>query len=195
MSEPIAERFRHNAARVRRLVALHDAVPSVAGAGPGDAADVLRSAVVFLHAALEDLVRNLVELRLPHAGPDVLRRIPLAGLRRGEKFTLGELARFRGATVGDVIRRSVDAHLATASYGNMGDILIALDQAGIEAEPLHSHRGAIAALMARRHLIVHRADLQTTASGHAHRPLARGDVVVWIEAVEAAGDALAALAS
>ena len=62
----IRERFERNLQRVRSLVALFS---SLTGAGRGRASveieDILRSAVVLLHASLEDLLRGIANVRMP----------------------------------------------------------------------------------------------------------------------------------
>ena len=65
----IRQRFGENLDRVRNLVSLYS---SSVGVGQGrrtvQDADILRAAVVLLHATLEDLLRSLAEWKLPHRG-------------------------------------------------------------------------------------------------------------------------------
>src|SRR5437588_8261871 len=88
--------FTANLGRVSNLVKLYE---NTSGRGKGrkavHEADVLRAAVVFAHATLEDFIRSICAYFLPHADPSVLDEIPLVGLNasgRPEKFLLGRLA-------------------------------------------------------------------------------------------------------
>ena len=59
------ERFVENIVRVERLINLHSVLAGIATENAAysgyDASDVLRSAVVLLHATLEDLIRKRTE--------------------------------------------------------------------------------------------------------------------------------------
>lgn len=105
---------QRNLERVRNLVTLYTDKLGGIGSGrkPVHSTDVLRSAVVFLHGTLEDFLRDLARLRLPHASEHTLNEIPLVGAKgRVEKFYLGRLARHREESVYDVIERSVSEYL------------------------------------------------------------------------------------
>ena len=69
IADDIRGRFQDNLARVRRMV---EAYESGAGKGKGRRSvkhtDLLRAAVILLHATLEDLLRNLCEWKMP-GGP------------------------------------------------------------------------------------------------------------------------------
>jgi hypothetical protein len=70
--------------------------------------DILRAAVVLLHATLEDFLRYIGALYLPEGNEETLNRISLAGTHeRPEKFFLGRLAQHRGKTVDALIVESV----------------------------------------------------------------------------------------
>lgn len=58
----LEERFRINLDRVRSVVALYDQVTGPSPGRPGvQESELLRVAVVYLHAAPEDLLRGLAE--------------------------------------------------------------------------------------------------------------------------------------
>jgi hypothetical protein len=131
-------------------------------------ADLLRAAVVLLHASLEDFLRSLAFIYLPNAGEEVLNSIPLAATTPGrpEKFLLGRLAKFRGQTVDDVIRRSVVEYLERSNYNNTSDIIALLTAMEVDLEKVRPTFADLDAMMKRRHQIVHRADrLETTGRG------------------------------
>lgn len=110
--DEIRSRFLNNLVRVTNLV---DVYSSKSGKGRGrrpvQDTDILRAAVVLLHATLEDLLRSLAEWRLPTAKPEALAEIPICGTKRGARIGLQELAGFRGETINEIIVRSVREHL------------------------------------------------------------------------------------
>jgi hypothetical protein len=72
----------------KSLVAANPAAKSI------HATDLLRAAVVFLHASLEEVLRALSVATLSHTDAAVINEIPLTGVSRSgrpEKFFLGEL--------------------------------------------------------------------------------------------------------
>lgn len=134
----LTDRFEFNLGRVGGII---DASERLGAPGAGrpsvQRTDLLRSAVLFLHAALEDLLRGVAEERLPSAGGEVLERIPLVAPgsdRPSLKFSLRELAAFRGETVSSVIREAVNAHLRHANYNNTAEIANLLNQIGFAKE-------------------------------------------------------------
>jgi hypothetical protein len=194
----LEERFRANLDRVRNVVTLYD---RVTGPSPGRASvqesELLRVAVVYLHAALEGLLRGLAEWRLPVASPDVLSQMPFAGGDgRKTTLTLGDLAAYRGQPVEEVISMSVIAYLARSSYNNPDDIARLLGQIVLTQEVrkrLMAARAArLSVIMSRRHQIAHRLD-RNEASGrghHAATSLGRTTVERWIGVVRQFGKEL-----
>ena len=110
VKDEISRRFVVNLARVRGLITSYEqALPGVQGRPTVATTDILRGAVVFLHASLEDLLRSILEWKLPStAKPEHLDDVPLDG-ERLRKYTLGDVARHPGTTVDDLIDRSVKA--------------------------------------------------------------------------------------
>lgn len=77
-----ANRFRANCERVFRLFAVARVCDHMPPTQPGpppcpEACDVLRAAIVLLHAAFEDFLRSLAKQLVPDATPDVLSAIPV----------------------------------------------------------------------------------------------------------------------
>ena len=188
MKNQIQERLRRNLARVRHLVASYTLL---AGAGQGrrpvNTSDLLRAATVFLHAALEDLLRSIELWKLPAAGEDRLNQIALAGMTgRAEKFALGKLASHRGKTVDALIAESVIQYLDRSNYNDTEDIAAVLRLAGVIPEDVNRHFGQLSELMKRRHHIVHQAD-KNERPGHGQfqaRSIGTATVNRWLEAVE-----------
>lgn len=200
--DDIDQRFRANIARVRGLVTTFE---SLAGKGRGRStvadADVLRAAVVFLHATPEDLLRSSEELRLPIAKAEAFRRpgspgdswlhLPEPGDDKGKmKFTMVDLARFRGQTVDAIFEQAVDRYLTISNYNNVGDIKTTLDRTNLITAWMDSDALRLSAMMARRHWIAHRADVnQKRGSGqHAAKHIAKQDVLNWVACVESLGE-------
>jgi len=187
----IMERFSANIGRVKRLITIYQ---QLAGPGRGrpsvEEADLLRAAVVLLHAALEDLLRSIEEVRLPLAAPRAFTRIPFPGTRSAEKITLVELAAFRGQAVDDVFRLAVDTHLEHSNYNNIEEIVGVLDRVGITAGWAKTGKSLIGSMMKRRHWIAHRADRNPVAGPGHHRTLSLGYNLVrlWTASVETFGN-------
>ena len=154
-----------------------------------DTSDILRSAVVFLHAALEDFLRSLLEWKLPSAHASSLKDIPLAGKKPRSSFTLGDLARFRGSSVDALIALSVADHLERSNFNNPGEVASVLESIGCTRSLLNPYRDKLGPMMKRRHWIVHRADRNNaTGSGHhAALGLKRATVETWSIAVREFG--------
>lgn len=125
------------------------------------AQDVLRAAVVFLHASLEEVVRNLFVRRLPNVTPEKLNEIPLASdprSRRPTKILLGSLVQYRGEFVDNVIKKSIDAYVDSFNLNNSDELARCLELAEIDFTSLRPHFPALHELMQRRHQIVHQMD-------------------------------------
>lgn len=186
MNSEISERFNGNVARVRHLVELYE---TFSGPGRGrravDSSDVLRAAVVLLHAAVEDLLRSLERRSLPRANAEVLNEIRLTGAD-GPKFPLGALAMHRGKSVDDLIDASVAEHLERATYNNAHELAAMVTRSGGDPARVREFFPTLTAMMERRHSIVHRADReQPSGSGH-HRAksLSKAQVRDWVNVAE-----------
>jgi hypothetical protein len=146
---------KSNINRIARLVA--------AGAAQPDFEDLLRAAIVFMHATVEDLLRTVGQATLPDAPEDVLNNIPLVGSKdslRGEKFWLGRLAAFRGRAVDDVIIDSVRTYLERLTFNTTTDVATYLTACGFSQEAMSVVTPSLPQLdelMTRRHQIVHRS--------------------------------------
>lgn len=196
MKAEIESRFAENLERVKHLVDVYQNAATGPGRRPVETTDVLRAAVVFLHATLEDLLRSLLDWKLPQAAAVHLKEVPLVGKKPRTTFTLDELAPFRGKTVDDLIARSVSASLEQSNFNNPAEVDRVLERIVLPTTLLDPYRDKLGPMMKRRHWIVHRAD-RNTASGrghHAARPLQQAAVENWSQAVEQFGkDVLAKL--
>lgn len=197
MKATIESRFDQNISRVRNLVDLYSEY--LMGDGPGrrghSKTDVLRAAVVMLHASMEDLLRSIAYWKLPSAPSEVLSGIPLVSTAPATKFNLGALSAHRGQTVDEVIESSVNGYLERSNYNNTDEVASFLSNVQIDVEQIRPHFNNIDAVMKRRHQIVHRADQDDNAAGRGnHRVTSIGHRTVndWVFYVEQFGHAVLA---
>lgn len=199
MRDDLRERFNTNLARAENFYALY---VGFAGTGAGRAAvsdvDILRAAVVFMHAAVEDLLRTVAYEQLPLASPTVLAELPIPTVTKpqGEsKVTLGQLAQYRTRSIIDLIKDAVDLHLERKTYNNVPEILRLLEQIGVSPAGWdNKERANINAMMTRRHQIVHRVDWNQSR-GQGHHPavsLRRSAVDKWLVSARRFGEFLIA---
>ena len=169
--DDIVQRANENLGRVENLIKLYeDDLPGEgSGRRPQNSTDVLRAAVVFLHATLEDFLRSLEKQLLP---PNIteaeLRKIPLAnsGLN-ASKFWLDDLLPFKGQSIDDVLDKSISDHLDKRSYNDKEAIFQAVSRIGINPDDIGVNFGDLDEMAKRRHHIVHQADRnESTGSGH-----------------------------
>lgn len=150
-----------NLSRVESLIKLAGEYRSH-NANPVYKEDLLRAAVVLLHATLEDCLRFFGSVCLPYCGEGVLDSIPLVGtpeLQRGQKFNLGRLVQHRGKTIDHVITESVEAHLDRISFSNTSEIASLLQSLKVDIKLVDTYFPKLDELIKRRHQIVHKADL------------------------------------
>jgi hypothetical protein len=194
MKDRIVGRFTENIARVRNLVDIYSTHLSGSGGGrrSHSKTDVLRAAVVLLHAATEDLLRSLAYWKLPSASGEVLAKIPLIATGPAAKFSLGDLSAHRGKAVDAVISESVNGYLERSNYNNTDEVASLLTSIGVSVVRVSTHFTQLAEVMSRRHLIVHRADRDETGGRGNHSVRSIGPVTVsnWITGVEGFGIAL-----
>ncbi len=196
VKDEISRRFDLNITRVRSLITSYEAaLPGVQGRPTVTTTDILRGAVVFLHASLEDLLRSILEWKLPSTTtPEHLADVPLEG-EKPRKYTLADVAKHRGKSVDELIERSVKASLERSNFNDVDEVAQVLQKSGVATAALDTHGSDLAAMMKRRHWIVHRAD-RNSAQGQgqfAAQSLHPTTVRAWVVSVEAFGKALLAL--
>lgn len=198
----VTQRFAINVARVRGLLVSFKKLTkrrSTPDEPPSDPIDILRAAVVLLHATLEDLLRSLEELLLRNPTRADLHGIPFPGAgdrARGDaKITLVDLhTRFRGMPVDKVIQKAVDAHLNHLTYNNVADIKEAITRLRLPRDTFPPRlEQPLAVMIERRHMVAHRADV---ASSNPYNfryleglgALTLSEVDSWTRAVEQLGN-------
>jgi hypothetical protein len=177
-----------NLSRVESLITTYESHPDAKGRGrkTAEVLDILRAAVVLLHASLEDLLRGVAAWKLPAAGKDVLDGIPIVGVGSNKKVLLGDLAQHRGKKVEELIHSSIEAYLSRSTYNNTGDIADLLKSVDVDVANVNARFKGLGQIMERRHQIVHRADrqLRVTGSGdHEVRAINKIQVRAWVEDV------------
>ena len=151
--------------------------------------DILRAAVVLLHATLEDFLRFLGGRYIPSGGEEVLNRMSLvdsSSVLHPEKFLLGKLAEHRGKTVDQLIAESVQAHLDKRSFSSIKDITSLLASVGIPSSEVEKYYPTLNDLIVRRHEIVHRGDLIPSEREQSERevqPIEATKVEKWYDTV------------
>lgn len=170
MKQQISQRFDRNIARVKNLVSIYRTQLARAGQGrrSHQETDVLRAAVVLLHAALEDVLRSLAYWKLPTAQAAVLDQIPIVG-GTAMKVSLGTLSAHRGKSIDELIKASTDASLERSNYNNPGEVSSLLQAIGLNTVPLAPYMAGLEDAMKRRHRVVHRADENPNPGRGNHR--------------------------
>jgi len=188
MHEEIQSRLGANLDRVRAIVEVYQ---ERAGTGPGRRSvatvDLLRAAVVFLHATLEDVLRSALEWKWPQStAREHLADIPLVGHRK-PKIELADLLPHRGKTIDDVIRQSIETQLERSNFNNVGEVKAALKRAGLDPALVAPYQTRLAGMIGRRHNIVHHAERHDSVGPgrHGAGSLARTVVATWVDAVDA----------
>jgi len=198
MKDKLRQTLDANLARVESLVSSYESHPDARGRGRKDTAvlDILRAAVVLLHASLEDLLRGIAEWKLPSASKEVLDEIPIVGRDSAtKKLTLGDFVVHRGKTVDTVFEESVESYLQRSNYNNTDDIAKVLGSVDIDVSKVNSRFSDLQVMMLRRHQIVHRADRKAKVSGsgdHAVSAINKHLVRSWATAVREFGIAVLA---
>jgi hypothetical protein len=163
------DRITVNLVRTENLVRLADEIyPNPPAGLQLYRQDIIRAAVVFLHATLEDFLRHVGSMYLANSSEEVLNRVALVGtsdVLRPEKFFLGRLASHRGKSVDQLISESVSAYLDRVSFSDTGEVSRLLEAIGVPLDPIRGLYASLSGLMSRRHQIVHKGDLLDTPNG------------------------------
>jgi hypothetical protein len=190
MKALLKTRFDESLARVNNIVDIYEdkLAGDRQGRRPVGSTDILRSAVVFLHATVEEFLRGILEWQLPNQAELTLNGIPLVGSPSGraDKFSLGRLAAHRGKTVDALIEESVTSHLTRSNFNSVDEVCAALNSVGLNPEPCRPQFAQLKDLMERRHQIVHRADRNPNIGPgqQAATSIGRHTVREWAQAAQ-----------
>lgn len=146
--------------------------------------DMLRSAVVLLHASLEDFLRSLAKIFFPYDDAKEFENIPMPGDNKVNpgKYTLGAFVAYRDVTINQLLEDSVDQWLNKQSFNNCSDVMSMLSKINIETKPVQEFMSKINEMMQRRHRIVHYADRHENASDCLN-DITKEQVLDWRENV------------
>ena len=178
------ERFGANASRVFGLLDLHTQLSRYdSPVSMDERSDILRSAVVLLHACLEDYLRTAAIAYFPLGEADAWDEIKLVGEKKGQ-LSLANLAKFRNESVESVLRKSIEEYWNLQSFGTIEKIKGLLNRLKIDSDFSELHP-CMRELIERRHSIVHDADrspIECDATGMVNR-ISVDQVTEWTKAV------------
>lgn len=127
--------------------------------------DILRICIVYIHATIEDCMRNILYYRLQITNDSsLLNSIGFYNEilnRRIEKFQLGDLLKYKNITIDDFIKKSINQYVEYQTYNNTTDIARVFNQFKIPLEPISDILPQLDKIIKRRHDIVHNSDLET----------------------------------
>jgi hypothetical protein len=110
--EQVIKRFKFNIKRVENLTKIYSALSEKRIQGIQYREDILRAAVVMLHAAMEDLLRGVLKKHLINANPEYLKDIPFdIKDRKTVKIGLSELTKYRRKKVDSLVQKSISDYL------------------------------------------------------------------------------------
>jgi hypothetical protein len=181
------KRFEDNIKRVDGLITLYDRVKNLPKSNDILSTDILRAAVVFLHASQEDYIRSLMsEWLISKGGGSNLEHIPLMGSEgRAEKFSLEKLRRFSDWPVKKLLEESVAQAMSKRSFNQYSEITASMKSISISLRSFDQQK-EINDLIQRRHKIVHEVDQvpQAKSDKQKSKSLQEKTVRLWKEASE-----------
>lgn len=194
MSEAF-DTFNINIFRVRHFVEIYKKQTkcrNTRGRTSTKETDILRSGVVFLHAAIEEYLRavifNIDMLKFKNGDGSVLRDVslPLGDERpkRGEKFCVQELFAFREQSVEEILEKSIRDRVRFITFNNYQQICNELASVGVKIDGFADSKNLDDCII-RRHKIVHEADKNIRNSGKGNyrtSPINTNILQTWIDA-------------
>lgn len=152
--------------------------------------DLLRAAVMFIHSSLEEFFRGLESEYWLDYDIDYLNTIPFyIDGRADKKISLGDLFKLgRGRSVDDFVESMVIKDIyARRNITQISHIINAITRLGITHNLEEAECAKLAALLERRHLIVHQADRRSSPEARGSkgkvRSLKTPEVNDWLQSV------------
>lgn len=153
--------------------------------------DVLRSSVVFTHAAIDNLIRSLYRAYLKACTPGQLDEE--TKINKFDKISYEDLALCKGKSVDQFLEERIEAFLLQKSFNSSDEVFRFLKKFSIEPQISSTRKSQITAMIQRRHKIVHRHD-ENPKKGqrgvHASEDIAGKTVRGWIDASATLIDAI-----
>jgi hypothetical protein len=190
MLEAIKTRLGYNAKRVENLLSLYGEL--AVRKDSSYASDILRSAVVLLHATLEDVIRGLLKWKKMRSNSKALSDITFyLDEKETKSITLAQLAAvddddFEDMTVRTLIKETIRRHYDRETFNNRRQLNHALESLGIVPKKYAAELNVIEPMTKRRHLIVHQGDRGEPADGKHGRltDIDAKDVKAWLVATQ-----------
>lgn len=185
--EQLKRRFDYNIRRVENLIEASKEVK-----GNNCKGDVLRAAVVLLHATTEDVLRTCqYHMLLNSRDEKALENVALDYDDKGSpimRFSLGQVRKHleRQNSIASFIEKRILKHFNSKSYNNAKDLEIAAQNIDVVKETSGRLAKEIEPMMVRRHQIVHQSD-RRPLRGDTHGKLVdiqSSDVLAWINSVK-----------
>ncbi|WP_157356595.1 HEPN domain-containing protein [Leptospira vanthielii] len=196
MKENIETTFQTNISRVRTLISFYSSSQSGNSQNPSLADyDILRSAIVFLHATFEDLLRGVYKWKLSMQGGEKWKKIPLYGLsdkNQFKAFSFEDLYAHKTLSIEELFNKSLEEYLKYTNYNKIEDVVAILSDIGIDKSIFEALFPDLLKLFLRRHNIVHRADRKGTLDNLTTdlTPISDWEVNQWLNTVENFGKLL-----
>lgn len=179
--------FNKNYGRINNLLSIYRNLSESKGKGrkPTHNQDILRASIVLIHSTLEDYLRNILTIKLPHSNSTILNSVPLLGSSdngRRSKFELGDLIAFKELKVEKVIEDSVSDYLKYVSFNDTNDIVSNLTKISIIITPeIIELLPTLNEFIKRRHNIVHNADreFEVRKGIHKIKSISYNKVIKW----------------
>ena len=196
MKDSIQSNFYDNLQRARDLAQVYLDTQTLNKQSPSlydD--DILRAAVVFLHATLEDILRGTFKLLIGSKGPLLWKKIPLYGYtdrNQPKGFTFENLESFKELKVQELFDKSVDEYLNYNNYNKIQDICTMFQDLDINNGQFKEIFPLLEKMIERRHNIVHRADRQGTLEelNFNLTPISYTELLTWINNLDKFGEKL-----
>lgn len=131
---------RENMRRVGNLIYIYEQIEEKEIGEQKERSDILRAAVVLMHASIEEIVRNLFVDRLPNAKVEALNELaypPYGAGNRAKGVFLGDLLKNHGGRfVENVIIDAIHAHVDVLNINNSDQLVANLKKVSIKTERL-----------------------------------------------------------
>jgi hypothetical protein len=194
----ISARFCYNLERVENLVSLFIKLGVGKGGGRRSTSelDILRAAVVLLHASFEDLIRSTEQAMFETYSDEIWKTVKFPGVTDREpdrdRLRVCDLRKYKGMSVDFLIAETVAGHLNKKTYNHVEDLTAFITALGVEVEPYRAYFQSLSNLIKRRHHIVHQADKQSAEVQGKYRAteINVSTVKTWIAAVKGFNDQL-----
>jgi hypothetical protein len=160
MRNQLKDEFQQNTDRVQNLISAFQLLEENSSGNPETRKDILRSAVVFMHSTLEEIIRNLFTGLLPNGHHKHLNKIPFVGhkVHHAKGIFLGHLKDFSGRFVENIILESIENYVDTLNINNITQLCTLFEMVELSTESLQQYFPELESLMERRHQIVHQMD-------------------------------------